>query len=135
MTDRNSPSQQQKLLTGLADDAEFWFAVRGDCFQIVAESVQRGGGVHGERGGVANLRARGDFDGHTIVIECDGAYRRAKREEEIADGPAGRIGIVGVVAIVGDDVAVNLFQSFGNGFVHHLRENFFGGDVYSTFPA
>ena len=50
-----------------------------------------------------------------------------KEKEQVAGAPSGGIRIVGVIAVVGDDVAVDFAQAFCDGRVGHFGENLFNG--------
>ena len=73
---------------------------------------------------------------NAIVVQRDGADRRAEREKNVADAPSRWIRIVRVVAVVRDDVALNFFQAFRGGFDRPFRPDIFStGPSRSTFPA
>src|SRR5271155_2737357 len=86
-------------------------------------------------GGIAHAQSRTNFHRYGIIVEGDGAHRRAKREVQIPHAPSRRIRIVRIVAVVRDDIPVNLLQSLGNRVISHLRQHFFRHAIVLHFSS
>ena len=90
----------------------------------MAKGFVTGRWLDGELRRIVEMLAGPDIDGDHVVVQCDGADRCAKTEIKIASGPSFGIRIVGEVAVVADDVAINPLHAACHHRISELRDDF-----------